>query len=470
MIAQKISYNIIFNVITKVISIALALFAIGMLARYLGTEGFGKYTTMLAFFAFFSAIGDFGLYPIATRDISRDGADESWIMSRVFTLRMIISCVIFLLSTFFVWFLPYTTDVKTSILIACAAFIFSSGYGLLNGVFQKHIAMDRVALVELSGKIIQVFTIVLVLTLHLRFTAVAISLLATMFWNFIILFFVTRSYVTISFIPDSVYWKKFLKESAPMGISAIITFLYFKFDAIMLSFMQSQSDVGIYGAAYKIIETLIFFPAMIVGLIFPLLSRYIISDILIFNKITTIIIKLFTIILIPLVICTVYLAPEIIAIVGGPDFHDAAPVLQILIFALACVFFGQLFTNILIAGAHQKVLMYALFFAALLNIVANGIFIYLYSYTGAAIVSVITEFFVAFVAIIMTKRLTPFVCGDIRLPFIILSGELMAILLFFLPLPHVFSTCIAIVVYLFLLFFFRIVTHNDIMHILPKRS
>ena len=126
MIAKKITYNVIINGVAKVISIALALVAVGMLTRYLGTDGFGKYTTMLAFFAFFGAIGDFGLYTIATREISREGANESYILSRIFTLRTVISLTVTTLVALGTWFLPYDRDVQISILIAAVAFIFSS--------------------------------------------------------------------------------------------------------------------------------------------------------------------------------------------------------------------------------------------------------------------------------------------------------------------------------------------------------
>ncbi|HIP50401.1 MAG TPA: hypothetical protein EYG99_03040, partial [Candidatus Pacebacteria bacterium] len=278
MIAQKITYNIIVNGVAKVFSIALALFGIGILSRYLGTDGFGKYTIMLTFFAFFSAIGDFGLYSIATREISRDGADEHWILSRIFTLRLIISTAIFSLATIFVWFLPYAHDVKVGILIAAGAFIFSSSYGLLNGLFQKHLAMDRVALVELSGKAVQITILFIIVQLKLSFVVVAFALFATMFWNFFFIFIFSRKFTKITLYTDKTYWKSFIKESTPMGISAFVTFLYFKIDTILLSFFTTSSDVGIYGAAYKIIETLIFFPAMVIGLIFPLFSRYIFTD------------------------------------------------------------------------------------------------------------------------------------------------------------------------------------------------
>ncbi len=470
MIAQKITYNIIFNSMAKIISIILALIAIGMLTRYLGPAGFGKYTTMLAFFAFFSAVGDFGLYAITTREISRENSNEQWILSRVFTLRLLLSIAIFISTTIFVWFLPYDNDVKFSILIAAAAFISASGYGLLNGLFQKYLAMDRVALVDLSGKIIQVAIIICVVKLHLGFTMVAISLLVTMLWDFIALFILSRFYTKITLVFDYQYWKKFLKESAPMGVSAIITFLYFKCDAILLSFMQTQSDVGIYGIAYKVIETLTFFPAMIVGLVFPLFSRYIFTEPQLFNKIVAVIIKLFMIILIPLIVSTVFLAPEIISIVGGDEFLNAVPLLQILIFALACIFFGQLFTNILIAGSQQKKLMHVLIFAATFNIIFNIIFIYYYSYFGAAIISVLTELFVVIATMYLARKHTTFHLQSIRLPYIILAGTLMIIPILTLSVNHFVTIAISVVLYMILLFIFQVITYNDIMHILPKRS
>lgn len=470
MIAQKITYNIIINGITKVLSIGLALFGIGMLARYLGTEGFGKYTTMLAFFALFSAVGDFGLYAIATREISRENAKEDWIFSRIFTLRLLISCIIFLLSAIFVWFLPYEYDLRISILIAGCAFIFSSSFGLLNGIFQKYIAMDKVAFVELSGKFIQIAIIISVVKLELDFIIVALALFTTMLWDFVLLFFLAQKYVSFSLTIDRTYWRKFLIEALPMGISAIVTFLYFKVDAILLSFFQSQSDVGIYGAAYKIIETLIFFPAMVIGLVFPLFSRYIFTDKELFIKISNIILKFFTILLIPLVISTLFLATDIVLIVGGAEFIASAAVLQILIFALAAIFYGQLFTNILIASSLQKKLMYALVVAACVNIVANLILIPLYSYTGAAIVSVFTEVFVVITTALIAIRFTSFCFTSIKVLQIILSGAAMIILYITLPFTHFITAFCAVTFYIILLFVFRVITRDDIIHILPKRS
>ncbi len=179
---------------------------------------------------------------------------------------------------------------------------------------------------------------------------------------------------------------------------------------------------------------------------------------------------MFSLIVIPLIVVVLFLAPEIINIVGGSDFSDAIPVLRILVFALASIFFGHLFTNILIAGSLQKKLMFALIIAAMINVGANIILIPIYSYTGAAVVSVVTEVFVFVVTMIMAIKYTSYRLSSIRLPFILFSGIAMVLVYLIIPLTPVLNTLIALVLYILLLFVFRVITRDDIMLILPKKS
>jgi len=189
-----------------------------------------------------------------------------------------------------------------------------------------------------------------------------------------------------------------------------------------------------------------------------------------FVKIANTILKLFTLIIIPLIIGTFFLAPQIITIVNGPEFSASTGTLRILIFTLASIFFGQLFTNILIAGSQQKKLMLALIAAAIINITANVIFIPIYSYTGAAIISVITEFFVVVTTILLALRYTPFKFKSINLLFMLLAGSIMTILHLMLPFTPFITAGIAFFTYITLLFVFRVIQRDDIIQILPKKS
>jgi O-antigen/teichoic acid export membrane protein len=469
-IARKIAYNVIFNVITKVLSTVLALVGIGFITRYLGTEGFGDYSTVLAFFAFFGSFADLGLYSITAREISRPDADEKKILGNAFTLRLFSSLVVFLIAPVIVFFLPYSHEVKLGILIAAASFVFSSTYAVLNGVFQKNLAMDKVATAEVIGKALQIAVIILAVKNNLGFTAIVLSILVCMIFNFSLVIFWVNKYIPLKLQFDFAYWKKILVQAAPVGFAAIITFIYFKFDTIILSILKSGAEVGIYNAAYKVIENLSFFPAMIIGLVFPMFSRHIFSDRKEFEHLANETMKVFFILVIPMVIGTLFLADGIIRLIGGDAFFQSANVLRILIFALAFIFFGNFFNNVLIAANQQKKMLAILVGCAIFNVSANFIFIPTYAYTAAATISAFTEFFVALAGFILTIKYAAYFPRVHNLGWILLSGLVMAIFMFlfrsagFLPL---FS--IGIAVYFVFIWLTKTVTIQELTSIFSKK-
>jgi O-antigen/teichoic acid export membrane protein len=430
-LAGRIAYNVVFNAVAKIISTALALVAIGFITRYLGKDGFGDYATMLAFFSFFNAIGDLGLQSVTAREISREGAKESHIMSNILTLRLLISFLILILTPILVYFLPYSFDLKFAIIIAAFAFIFSSVSMTLNGIFQKHLAMDKVATIELLGKFVQLGIIIVAVQKNLGFMTIAFALLGYMMFNAIVVFWISRHYFTFSFQFDWLYWKSFLKQSLPLGIASVVTFAYFKADTIMLSFLQTSADVGIYNVAYKVIENLIFFPAMVAGLILPLLSRFVFTDRTMFNLIANKTFKVFLVLVVPLVIGVFFLAPQIISIIGGAGFPESTTVLRILIFALAFIFFGQFFNTILVVSNLQGKLMKALIAVAVANISLNFVLIPYYSYIGAAFTSVLTEMFVVILSFALVYRHTHYRPSSTHFGRVAFSGALMGLYLFF---------------------------------------
>lgn len=465
-IARKIAYNVIFNVITKILSTILALVGIGFITRYLGTNGFGDYSTVLAFFAFFGAIADLGLYTITAREISRPDADEKKILGNAFALRMISSATVFLLTPILVFFLPYSHDVKLGILIAAASFVFSSTYMVLNGVFQKNLAMDKVAGAEVLGKLIQIIVIILAVKNNLGFTTIVLSILASMIFNFTVVLLLVGKYIPLKLQFDFAYWKKFLKEAIPLGISAIVVFAYFKMDTILLSILKTNTEVGIYNAAYKVIENISFFPAMIMGLVFPMFSRHIFSDKKQFVYLANETFKVFLILVVPLVIGALFLSEGIIHLIGGDAFSEAANTLRILIFALAFIFFGGFFNNILIAANHQRKLLWAFAACAIFNIVANLIFIPIFSYTASAVISASTELLVAAMSFGLTLKYVNYIPSIRFLPQILFSGFAMAIFLYFFQTHGFFFLVLTgALVYIFFLWLTRTITIKELRSI-----
>ena len=230
---------------------------------------------------------------------------------------------------------------------------------------------------------------------------------------------------------DIVFWKKFLQLSLPVGMISIVSFAYFKMDTILLSVLQGSSDVGIYNAAYKIIENLTFFPAMIAGLVLPLFSRYIFSEPEKFRLVANKTFKVFAASVTPLVVGGFLLAEPLVLLLGGEEFQTAALPLRILIFSLGAIFFGNFFNAILIAGNLQKRLLAVLFVIALLNITLNIFLIPIFSFMGAAAVSLATEATVAIATAILSFRFLGYFPASEGLVGILLSSAIMGIFLTF---------------------------------------
>lgn len=470
-IARKIAYNVLVSSLSKFLSTAIALVVIGFVTRYLGKEGFGDYATVLAFLAFFSAISDLGLYQFSTREISRKGADVEKIMANVFSLRLVSSLGVLFLSSVLAFFLPYSYEVRIGLVVVSASLVFSSGYQVLNGIFQKNLSMDRVVLSELVGKVLQLGVVVLAVWRDAGFFWIISSLFFNMLFSFCAVYFWSRKYLKLRLGFDFDYWKQFLRESYSIGVMAVIVFFYFKLDTLLISYLRGSSDVGIYNLAYKVLENITFFPAMIIGLVFPIMAQNIFADREKFRDVSNKTLKVFALLTVPLVVGVVFLADGVVGIIGGTDFSQSAMVLRILVFALAAIFFGNFFNAALIAANLQKTLMLILLFAAIFNLGMNLVFIPLFSYLAAATISVATEVFVAVATGVFVFKKLGYCPRVEKLPQIGISGFLMGLFLFF---AHEWSFWGAglgsVLVYAFAIWFFRAVETREVLSIISRKG
>lgn len=471
-LARKIAYNVVLNSFLKVFStVALSLLSIRLMTEYLGQEGFGKYATILAFFAFFTAIADLGLGSVTAREISREGADEGKILGNVITIRLTFSLLLILLAPIVVFFFHYSWDIEVGIFIAALASVFSGLSFILNGVFQKNLAMDKVAMIEFLGKVFQVGLIFLIIKQDLGFLPIACTLIASLSFNALTALYLSRHYTSFRLHFDFSFWKSFLRHSWPMGVTAIITFAYFKLDTILLSVLQSNAHVGIYNVAYKIMENLIFFPAMLAGLILPLLSRFIFTQRARFEEIANKTFKVFFIIVIPVIVGTWFLAPDIIRIVSGEGFLESISVLRVLIFALAFIFFGNYFNMLLIVGNAQKKLMQTLIFAAIFNIALNIFLIPRFSYMGAASTSLATEMLVVILTGVLVHKYIHFTPSFESVGKALFSGLVMGGTLFFLePYSFLLSGVVSAIVYIAMLWLTRAISPSEIASLFQKED
>jgi len=394
-LSNKIASNVLISYAGRIVGSALALVVVGIITRSLGQEGFGQYTTVFAFISLFVILADLGLQSLLTREISKAKAGFEKIASNFFSLRLLGSLFFLLTGVIVSFFFPYSMEVKIGIGIGAVGFFFLSINQLLLSVFQKHLAMHVLAIAEVVGRVAQLFFVYLIYKqTHNQFFWFLAAMSASALIIFCVSFVFAQKYIKIRLSFDFKYWLEIIKDTWPIALSIVLTLVYFKIDTIFLSLMKPQADVGIYGIAYRVLESLIFFPAMFAGIMMPFFSRDAVFDPKRFKEIFAKSLRIIAIFAYPVIAGGIILSYSITNFIGGEEFLVAGGAMQVLFIATGLIFFGNILGRAIIALDLQKKAVFAYLSGVVLNVVLNLIFIPKYTYMGAAWTTVVTEFLI----------------------------------------------------------------------------
>lgn len=455
---RKIAINTIISFIARTVGVILSFFSLALVTRFLGTSKFGLYSTALTIAYIISFIADFGLYTLTVRELGRSSTreEEERVFSHLFTIRLVGFILFFAIGLGVVFFLGLEFEVSKSALIISALFYILMGFNqLFVGVFQKHLALKGPSIHENIGRIIILGALAYLFFLHplyADYRAVLIVYTAGTAYFFLINFLQVRKIVSFRLSIDWNYWKHLLRQAFPMALIAIFTALYFKMDTLYIAHFRGQNEVGLYNAAYKLLETLIFFPSLFVGVLMPELSRLALVDREQFKRMFQGAFDVILIGVIPLVILLYTQAEPIMRLIAGKSFEGSADALGILAFGTGIIFFGALFSNALLALNLQKQLAFIYGIGASFNIIANFLIVPHWGYIGAGVTTLFTEALVTFFMVsqlegILFMRLT----FKRIIPIFFSSAALIFFLLFF-HFPFVLQAFGGIIVYVSCLF------------------
>lgn len=404
----KILKNTGVQVAGKLAGALFSFWTSAMLLRYLGPAGNGDYTAILAHLTLFAIVADFGLYIILVKRMATLTEEHEKDAHALFTLRIISGVIILGLGVAIAWLVPnYSPMIRYGILIASSFNFLMSMNQLLSVVFQKFLRSNWIAIGEVSAKLVLVAGIVTVVMLKLSLLWVMATIALSALCNFGINYFASRKFFKFKILIDWKRWKSILSEAWPLALNVLFTMVYFKGDSLILFFYRSAEEVGWYGAPYKLLEVLITFPAMFVGLTLPLLTAaWQRKDLESLKRGLQRSFDFLSVITMPIVAGGFVLAFPLTMLLGGPEYIPSVPVFRILIFAVGAIYFATLFTYMVVAVDKQRVMMYGYAAAAVIGLSAYFILIPRYGMFGAASVTVFTECLVLTISYLLVKRET----------------------------------------------------------------
>ncbi len=422
-IARKILENTFVQILGKLITAALSIVVLKIISGYLGTSGYGDYTTVYQFLAFFGIIADFGIYTITVKEMSRDESKIPRILGNVMGLRTFLAVLAMGLAVLTVFLVPRydNTLIPMGVLIATLATFFTLLNGTISSVLQVHLKMHYATISLVAGKIVSVLYMAWVA--YIAFTADFVTGFYHLLWagvlGNLVMFLITAYYVRrfcrITYRFDYSYWKKIFLTSLPFGVALILNTIYMRLDVILMTFILphsqslggesacvstlcSDTEIGLYGVAMRMLEMLVIIPIYFMNSVLPIMTRYIEER---SRKIKTLMQYSFDFLIataLPILVGGFILARPIIHFISDPQFlggnvftfgSDLA--VRILMFAMLFSFVNALFGFTLVVLNKQVKLMFINAGAVLFNLISNILVIPIWGFRGAAVTSVISE-------------------------------------------------------------------------------
>lgn len=364
------------------------------IARYLGVDQYGLYTSGLVFISFFITFSDLGIDMYFLREGSRNKKLVNSLYENTIIVKTFMIIIISLLILIVPYFLNYDVEIIKIIriiFIGQILSIYTNSFYVHMQIFGK---LSKAAIFQLVTNMLTVVNVLL--TVKFKFSLYTFAIISNI--PFIINFLLHLFYslklnnFKVNFRSREVKIIDMIKGCYIFGISSTLYIIYYRSDSLMLNSMSGYVQVGLYEAAYKVFNIMLTSMAVLDNIIMPTFFRLykenkkLLNDY--YNKITKYVVILGSAISIGIFA----ISNDIINILyGKKDFSDSGIILAILSIGLMFRFLTTVRGFIITVSDSMviKVKLQATF--AIVNIILNLILIKYYGAIGAAITTLITE-------------------------------------------------------------------------------
>lgn len=385
------------NLFNRGIDFVFAMFYL----RLLGPAEAGSFATAIAAAMIFEIIANYGLEILLVREVSQDHSQASRYLLNTSILRIFAAFVgaipvIILVQATNLFSNPFTTSEIIAIAFIMLGMVFSGMSKGVTSLFYVYEKAEIPAAMSTLTTIMKVGFGVAVLLMGYSFVGLAaVSIVSNVVTLLILLVLARRSFPLPG--PWRVDWslqKQMVRLGFPLMLIHMLQTIFISSDVYLLRVMLPNGEevVGWYNSAYKWFNALQIVPSFFTLALFPIISREIKRSLGAARRMYMLSLKLMLLLALPIAAAITFLAPLLIAIVGGADYlPQGAIALQIVIWAIPIGWLNSVTNYVLIALGLEGMQPRAFTIAVAFNIIANLIFIPRFSFVAAGVTTILSE-------------------------------------------------------------------------------
>ncbi len=399
---RKFILNLILIILVNLMIKPLYIFGIERnIQNLVGAADYGLFYSLFNLSFILSIVLDPGITNYNNRHISQNEHLLSTSFSSIFSFKILLSFIYLFIISLYALFFKFNTAEWYLLGMLALGQIFNSItlYNRSNLAGMQLFKTDT--FISILDKLLMIVICVPIIYFGVGInsfdinTFILIQTLSFLGASIISFFFVKKH---TSFFNIQINWNKslqILKESYPFAILALLMLMYTKIDTVLIKEFHPNGNeqVGIYAAAYRLIDALNMIAVLFSGLLYPIFARMIKEKMHIESLVKT----SFSLLVIPSAVFALFsffYAEQIMQLLYTNNVQNAANIFRILIIAFVFICNGYIFGTLLTANGNIRLLNRIAFLGVIFNVLLNIIVIPRYGALGSAYISAITFFIV----------------------------------------------------------------------------
>jgi O-antigen/teichoic acid export membrane protein len=435
---QTVAKNTVWLSISQFGARIFKAFIIIYAARVLGAAGYGIFSYVVTLAGFFGIFVDLGINSVLIRDGSKASPEER---QSLFSTTLIMKAIAIAASVLIVMFVaPLFSTLPGAIMLLpllALIIIFDNTRDFLAALFRAEEKMEW----DAASFLLENFSIAIIGFIFLKISATPKSfteayVIGTAIGALTAIWLLRGRFKNIFAGASAKRMIAIIKIAWPFAITGALGVLLTSIDILIISWMKTAADVGIYSAAIRIVQVLYMMPGIIQISTLPLLARLAKHDNAKFRIVlerTLVFIFLFSI---PLSLGGIILGTQIMGFVFGSTYAVGGLALSILMLNLSFDYAGSIVASGIFAYDHQKNLIISSAIAGAANVLFDILLIPRWGMTGSAVATLIAQILGNTYLWYAMKKLNPFSVFP-QLGRIIGAGVAMAVVTILLSMAGV---------------------------------
>jgi len=459
---ESILRNAIFSVLARGIDVGVTFALAVVLARYLGPEGMGEYTYIIAFVAVFVPLIDLGLDHILIREIAHNKESAKTYVGAALLLKIIILFVLFPIGMFCAWLFADAGIEIIAILLCFLGTLVLREIPTVVGyaVFLAYEKMEFRAVVTLLFQIVKFgATMVVIFTGGGMIEIFAAAFLGELVQGIVALVVVYKRFTIPRLVYDPKLWKYYVIESLPLGIAFAFNSLYFQIDILILKHFRSAEETGIFGVPFRVVTTLFTLLIPMIWVLLPHLTRAAKESIDQLKLDGKGYLKAIAVVTLGISIYLGLEADDLVLNLFGAEYAFSAVILAMLAPIITFHAFSYFFDLTLTATGRQKFIIYGSGTVFLVKLIVDIFLVPQYGPVGAAWATIAADVACFSVMYTLTRKyVTSFNLSGILIRPGLAAGAGALSLWVFKGLPFYISGLLFTIFYIFFIWIFRVVS------------